>query len=187
MRWLIAMTAAACGSSQRDAITWSAPVEISAGGGERGAWQQNNSRYDYVDDPSVLIAPDGDAVVAWVDHRHKDVFWQRFAPDGRERFSEPVNVSGSQAVFSWLPRIALSPRDPAHVYIVWQEIVFSGGTHGGEIFFTRSRDGGRTVEPAQNLSESIHGDGKGRIDAKRWHNGSLDLAVAADGAIYVAP
>jgi hypothetical protein len=30
------------------------------------------------------------------------------------------------------------------VYVLWQEIVFSGGSHGGEIFFARSRDGGQT-------------------------------------------
>lgn len=185
--WLLVM-AAACSSSstQRDRITWSSPVEVAQGGGERGPWQQNNSRYDYVDDPSVAIERDGDAVVAWVDHRHKDVFWQVFDAGGRKRLAEPVNVSASGSVFSWLPRVALSPQQPAHIYIVWQEIIFSGGSHGGDILFARSLDGGKTREAPHNLSSSIHGDGKGRIDEKRWHNGSLDLAVGDDGAIYVA-
>jgi hypothetical protein len=182
--WLLVL--AACGSSQREPIAWREPVEIAHGGGLRGPWQQNNSQYDYVDDPSVALTPGGDAVVAWVDHRHKDAFWQVYAPDGAARLAGPVNLSRSGSVFSWLPRLALAPQDPQHVYVVWQEIVFSGGTHGGDIFFARSRDGGRTCEPAQNLSTSIAGDGKGRIDAKRWHNGSFDLAVGPDGAIYVA-
>jgi hypothetical protein len=177
---------AACGSNQREAVAWHKPVEIASGGGVRGPWQQNDSQYDYVDDPSVTLTPSGDAIVAWVDHRHKDVFWQVFAPDGTPQLGDPVNLSRSGSVFSWLPKLALARRDPKLVYVVWQEIVFSGGTHGGDIFFARSRDGGRTCEPAQNLSASLAGDGKGRIDAKRWHNGSFDLAVGPDDAIHVA-
>lgn len=184
--WLVLVVA--CGANHRDsrAVAWRPPVDIASGGGTRGAWHQNESHYDYVDDPSVAIAPDGAAAIVWVDHRDKDVRFQIYEPDGRPRFVAPVNVSRSPDVFSWLPRVVLSPRDPAHVYVVWQEIVFSGGTHGGDIYIARSRDGGRTFEPPVDLSHSIEGDGKGRIDAKRWHNGSLDLAVGADGTLAVA-
>ena len=189
MRPLLLLVVSACGVShrgERAPVAWEPPIVIAAGGGTRGAWHQNDSRYDYVDDPSVTLAPDGAAEVVWVDHRRKDVLFQIYDPDGQPRFAAPVNVSRSPAVFSWLPRIALSPRLPAHVYVLWQEIVFSGGTHGGDIFFARSRDGGAHFDAPVNLSRSVAGDGKGRIDAKRWHNGSLDLAVGADGTIAAA-
>lgn len=38
----------------------------------------------------------------------------------------------------------------------------------------------------QDLSSSRAGDGKGRISAQLWHNGSYDLALGADGALYAA-
>jgi hypothetical protein len=87
-------------------------------------------------------------------------------------------------VFSWLPRLALSPRDPRDVFILWQEIVFSGGSHGGDIFFARSRNRGLSFEAPINLSRSKGGDGKGRINKDVWHNGSFDLAVSPEGALY---
>lgn len=162
-------------------VDWQPPLEIARGGGTKGPWRQNDSRFDYVDDPSVALAADGSAAVVWVDHRDKDVHFQWIAPDGAR--SAEVNVSGTPEVFSWLPRIVIADRD---VFVAWQEIVFSGGSHGGEIFFARSRDGGATFAAPINLSNSIAGDGKARIDAKRWHNGSLDLARGDDGTLYLA-
>jgi hypothetical protein len=168
------------------AIHWAHPVELAKGGGERGPWEQNNSRYDFVDDPSVAIMANGDSGVVWVDQARKDVFWQMVAPDGTKRLAAPIDISRTPGEFSWLPRIGLSPRDPSHVYILWQEIVFSGGPHGGEIFFARSVDGGHTFEAPQNLTGSIEGEGKGRFNSDRWHNGSLDITVGADDVIYTA-
>jgi hypothetical protein len=75
---------------------------------------------------------------------------------------------------------------PGDVYVLWQEIVFSGGSHGGEIFFARSLDGGVTFGAPLNLSSSIAGDGKGRVSRESWHNGSLDLAIGSDGTLYAA-
>jgi hypothetical protein len=72
------------------------------------------------------------------------------------------------------------------LYVLWQEIIFSGGTHGGEAVFARSTDGGRSFDAPINLSRSKAGDGKGRLTAERWHNGSLDLAVGPDGAVHAA-
>jgi hypothetical protein len=168
------------------AIQWQRPVDLARGGGERGPWQQNNSRYDFVDDPSVALMANGDAALVWVDQKKKDVFWQMVAPDGTKRLDAPINISRTPAEFSWLPRIALSPRDPSLVYILWQEIVFSGGPHGGEIFFSRSLDGGHTFTLPVNLTGSIEGEGKGRFDSERWHNGSLDITVGNDDVIYTA-
>ena len=167
-------------------ITWGATIELARGGGLRGPWQQNESRYDYVDDPTVAIAESGATAVAWVDQARKDIFFQVFERDRKPRLTQPVNVSRTPQVFSWLPRIALSSRQPRDAYVLWQEIVFSGGSHDGEIFFARSRDGGASFEKPLNLSNSMGGDGKGRINRDYWHNGSLDLAIGADGALYAA-
>jgi hypothetical protein len=164
-------------------VRWRGTIEIASGGGERGPWRQNDSDYDYVDDPSVALDAAGDTIVAWVDQRSKDVYLQRFGPHGRRQFVAPTNVSRSPDVFSWLPRIAVSGDD---VFVVWQEIVFSGGSHGGEAFFARSRDGGATFEAPTNLSRTKAGVGKGRINADVWNNGSFDLALGFDDHIYVA-
>jgi hypothetical protein len=153
------------------ALAWHGALDIAQGRGERGPWQQNESRYDYVDDPAVAIDERGEVAVAWVDQGQKDVFFKG------------VNVSRSPATFSWLPRIALAGDK---VLVLWQEIIFSGGSHGGDILFARSKDRGKTFSEPRNLSNSVAGDGKGRITKDLWHNGSLDLAVGADGAVYAA-
>jgi hypothetical protein len=179
----------ACGSqapAPGPPIRWEPLREIATGGGERGPWRQNDSRFDHVDDPSVAFDASGAVVVAWVDHRPKDVLLQIYERDGAPRFAQPVNVSRTPAVFSWLPRVVVSPVQPRDVFVLWQEIIFSGGSHGGDILFARSFDGGATFEPPLNLSRSIGGDGKGRLSAKSWLNGSLDLASAADGTLYAA-
>ena len=177
---------AQAGMQQTSIVHWCGTLEIAKGGGHRGPWQQNESRYDYVDDPTVALDAGGGATVAWVDQRRKDVLFQIYDRNGAPRLEQPVNVSRTPQVFSWLPRIALSQRHPRDIYILWQEIVFSGGSHGGDIFFARSGDGGATFGKSVNLSNSTGGDGKGRINRDIWHNGSLDIAVAADGTIYAA-
>jgi len=186
--WLLVV--AACRASPSTGapagdIAWQPPIELATGGGTKGAWQQNASRYDYVDDPSVAVLADGATITTWVDHRDRDVHVQVLDADGAARGAR-VNVSRTPAVFSWLPRLALSPAHPRDVYVIWQEIVFSGGTHGGEIFVARSTDGGASFQVPRNLSRSTAGDGKGRVDARTWHNGSLDLAVGPDGTLYAA-
>jgi hypothetical protein len=153
------------------ALAWQGAVEVAEGRGERGPWQQNASRYDYVDDPAVALDERGEAAVAWVDQGEKDVFFNG------------VNVSRSPRTFSWLPRIA---RAGNRVFVLWQEIIFSGGSHGGDIAFARSEDGGKTFSAPLNLSASVAGDGKGRITKDLWHNGSLDLALGEDGSVYAA-
>jgi hypothetical protein len=173
-------------------LAWKGGTEIAAGRGEHGPWHQNESRYDYVDDPAAAIDGRGDVAVAWVDQGRKDVFFQRIAPDGSKQFAEPVNVSRSPATFSWLPRVVLAPKPNGatnaaqQVFILWQEIIFSGGSHGGDMLFARSQDGGKTFSTPANLSNSIGGDGKGRINKDVWHNGSYDLMADADGTLYAA-
>jgi hypothetical protein len=161
-------------------IAWKAAIEVASGRGERGPWQQNESRYDYVDDPSVALGDDGVAAAAWVDQGRKDVFFRRIGE------GPAVNVSRSPETFSWLPRVALAPGSPWRIYILWQEIVFSGGSHGGEMLFARSEDAGASFSAPLNLSRSVAGDGKGRINKEFWHNGSFDIAAGADGSVYAA-
>ena len=167
-------------------VTWTDPIEVAAGGAFRGSWRMNDSVFDFVDDPTVAIDAGGRVGVVWADHSRKNLFFQRYGPDGKALLDAPVNVSRSPRIFSWLPRLVLPAGDPTAVHVLWQEIVFSGGSHGGEVFFARSADGGRTFSDPVNLSNSRAGDGKGRLTARHWHNGSLDLALGPQGHLHVA-
>ena len=73
-------------------IAWCPTVEVARGGGQRGPWRQNDSRYDYVDDPTVAVHTRGESAVAWVDQRLKDVFFQIYSRNGKPRLIQPVNV-----------------------------------------------------------------------------------------------
>ncbi|MDB5746287.1 MAG: hypothetical protein JWP72_1135, partial [Massilia sp.] len=182
----LVLPAAAADAQPPPGLSWHAPTPIAAGRGERGPWQQNESRYDYVDDATVAFIGGGDLAVAWVDQRRKDVFIQKVgAADGR-RVGPPGKVSRSPGTFSWHPRIAVAPGRTGGVYVLWQEIIFSGGSHGGDILFARSGDGGVHFSEPVNLSRSRGGDGKGRLDRTTWSNGSHDLAVAANGDVLAA-
>jgi hypothetical protein len=166
-------------------LQWDPIIELANGRGDKGPWRQNDSRYDYVDDATVAIAANGDFDVAWVDQARKDIFFQALMPDGVPR-TAPINISRNTATFSWLPRIVAMPGVPGKVYLLWQEIIFSGGSHGGDILFARSVDGGISFSEPINLSNSSGGDGKGRLDRDTWSNGSLDLAAGPDGTLYAA-
>lgn len=182
----LALACACAWAGATEGLAWRSPIEVAQGHGERGPWRQNESRYDYVDDPAVAIDAQGGIAVTYVDEARKDVFFQRFAADGRGQLAAPVNVSRNPASFSWLPRVLLAQDDPRKVFVLWQEILFGGGSHGGDIFFARSEDGGNSFFPALNLTMAASGMGKGRINRDIWHNGSLDLALAADGTLYAA-
>src|SRR5688500_4170293 len=161
-------------------LVWHGSTEVAAGRGAIGRWHMTESRWDYVDDATVAIDEGGGIAVAWADQGQKDVFFRKYSAQGKP-LGEAVNVSRSPKIFSWLPRLALDAG--GHIFVLWQEIIFSGGSHGGEILFARSEDGGKTFSAPLNLSNSRAGDGKGRITAEVWHNGSLDLALGNDGEI----
>ncbi len=167
-------------------LTWTEPIEVASGGGHKGPWRMNASEFHYVDDPTVAINEKGLIGVAFADLLRHDIYFQAFSSDGSRRLEQAVNVSNSPKIFSWLPRVVISDDDPLQVYVLWQEIVFSGGSHGGEIFFARSGDGGKSFTRPVNLSDSLPGDGKGRLTQRYWDNGSLDLVADARGAIYAA-
>lgn len=178
------VTAPASGQAQSLDVTWDKQIALASGEAYQGPWRMNESAFHFVDDPTVAINDQGVVAVAWADQSRKDIFFQLYRPDGAKHFNQPVNVSRSPKIFSWLPRVVIAAGDPSSVYILWQEIVFSGGTHGGEAFFARSIDGGKTFDQPLNLSNSIAGDGKGRLTRRYWHNGSLDLALGPSGTLY---
>jgi hypothetical protein len=167
-------------------LHWEEPVKVASGEAFRGPWRMNRSDFRFVDDPSVAINDQGVVAVVWADQARQEIFLQIYGPDRKPRLAEPVNVSRSAGIFSWLPRVVLTDGDVPQVYVLWQDIVFSGGSHGGEIFFARSTDGGRSFSEPANLSNTVAGAGKGRLTRNYWHNGSLDLATGLDGKIYAA-
>ncbi|MHC4447344.1 MAG: hypothetical protein ACYSXF_06135 [Planctomycetota bacterium] len=136
-------------------IRWDEKIEVASGDAVRGPWRMNQSEFNFVDDPTVAINEQGHVGVAWADHPKQDIYFQLYAPDGNAQLEESVNVSASPNIFSWLPRMMMTSDDPIEVYLLWQEIVFSGGTHGGEIFFARSTD--HRAPLAQRKSRSRHG------------------------------
>lgn len=167
-------------------VVWGNKLEVATGEAFRGPWRMNDSDFRYLDDPTVAINEQGVVGVAWADQARQDIFFQAFAPDGSPRFEAPVNVSQSPRIFSWLPRLVMASGNLDKVYVLWQEIVFSGGSHGGEIFFARSSDGGRSFSEPLNLSNTPAGDGKGRLTRRFWHNGSLDLVLGQGGQLFAA-
>ena len=185
--WAVMLSASfALGRADLPEVIWGEKIAVASAGGYQGPWRMNESAYDYVDDPTVAINEQGLVAVVWADQTRKDLFFQLYAPNGETRLEKPVNVSRSLRIFSWLPRMLITSTDPIEVYLLWQEIVFSGGSHGGEIVFARSSDGGKTWSEPRNLSNDIAGSGKGRITPDYWHNGSLDLAMDAAGNLYAA-
>ncbi len=173
-------------SLRTGSVEWREPVIVASGEAYQGPWRMNESDFRYVDAPAADFRPDGSLALVWVEQSRRDVFYQPYGDDGRPLTSEPVNVSRSPNVFSWLPRVVAGPEGTDHVYVLWQEIVFSGGSHGGEIFFARSTDGGESFSDPVNLSNTPAGAGKGRLGRHLWHNGSLDLALGPDGSLYAA-
>lgn len=183
---LVAVGAAALDAAPPP-LAWQGTNEVAAGRAEQGPWRQNQSRYDYVDDATVAIDGAGGIAVAWVDQKRKAVLLQRYSAAGTPQLAQPTDVSRQPDTFSWLPRLAFAPDAPQQLYAAWQEIVFTpGGSHGGEIFFARSDDGGNSFSPPVNLSRSKGGDGKGRISREVWHNGSFDLVAGPGGVIHAA-
>lgn len=187
---LIALTA--CGGEQTRnnakpgevSITWRAPILVATGDAKRGPWRMNASEFHYVDDPAVAMGDDGDALFVWVDNRAQTIYFQRFDQHGEAKLAEPSAVSDSPDIFSWLPRIA-TPDGGDTILVAWEEILFTGGSHGGEILIARSEDGGQSFDRPVNLSLTTGGAGKGRQSLQRWDNGSLDLLVDGD-RVWVA-
>lgn len=170
-------------NQEEPAVNWDEKLEIDSGEAHQGPWRMNDSDFRYVDDPTLAFDEDGSLGIAWTDQAEQDIYFQMYNPAGELKGDEPVKVMGDSNIFSWLPRMVI---DSGNIYLLWQEIIFSGGSHGGEILFSRSTDRGKTFSTPINLSNTKAGAGKGRLTTFRWDNGSLDLAVGPDGTLYAA-
>lgn len=167
-------------------IEWSDRIEVASGDAYQGPWQMNDSEFHYVDDPAIAMFHDGSMGIVWADQKEQDLFFRIYNADGSTAMDDAVNVSQSPGIFSWLPRIIIDPVDNNRIYILWQDIAFTGGSHGGEIMFSRSLDRGATFSEPVNLSNTEAGAGKGRLTSTRWDNGSLDLAISPNGVLFAA-
>ena len=87
-------------------VDWAEPIEVASGDAHQGPWRMNESRFRYVDDPTVALGGTGVVGVAWADQLRKDVLFQAYSVDGRRRFAKPTNISRSARVFSWHPRVS---------------------------------------------------------------------------------
>ncbi|MCP1727236.1 hypothetical protein J2T60_001201 [Natronospira proteinivora] len=168
------------------AVEWHAPIEVDSGDAHQGSWRMNRSDFRYVDDPAVAVNDDGITAVVWARQSRQDLYLQLFDEQGEALLDSPTNISRSSDTFSWLPRVVLGEGESPAVHVLWQEIVFSGGSHGGEIFYARSQNGGAEFSEPQNLSQIEAGAGKGRLDRDTWQNGSLDLVRDASGNLHAA-
>jgi hypothetical protein len=160
-------------------VDWSEPIRVASGPAYQGPWRMNESEFLYVDDPALALSNDR-TYMAWVDNADQNVFFQRFDADGSPELAEPVNVSTSGDIFSWLPRVAVAGE---RVVLAWEEILFTGGSHGGEILLACSSDGGRSFSEPVNLSNTTAGAGKGRLTRQRWDNGSLDVTFEGERVV----
>lgn len=177
-------SSAASPDLQRYSARWNDAIDVAIGDAHAGPWRMNESEFHYVDDPSVAMREDGSVGVVWADNRLKDLFFQAYDAAGKPELATPTNVSRTPGMFSWLPRAVMTNDD--QVFVLWQEIVFSGGSHGGDIFFSRSTDAGKSFSAPVNLSNTSAGDGKGRLTESQWDNGSLDLVRAPGGQLGAA-
>ena len=111
--WVLLAVALIAAPAPRQAgasgVTWEEKIEVASGGGYRGPWRMNESKFLFVDDPTVAINDRGFVAIAWADQSRHDIFFQIYEPDGKRRLGEPVNVSGSPRIFSWLPRMVIAP------------------------------------------------------------------------------
>ncbi len=172
------------GEESEKEIRWNEPIEIASGNAYRGPWRMNESNFDFVDDPAVAVWGEDRIGVLWADHSGQDIHFRLFDGAGQPRMDRAVNISNSPEVFSWLPRLVFMDADT--ILVLWQEIIFSGGSHGGEILFARSKDGGKSFSEPMNLSNSPAGAGKGRLTREMWENGSLDIVAGPGEDVYVA-
>ena len=63
-------------------LTWAEPIEVAAGDAFHGPWRMNESRFLFVDDPTVAVGAGGGVGVAWADQARKDIYFQMFGADG---------------------------------------------------------------------------------------------------------
>jgi hypothetical protein len=133
--------------------------------------------------PTVTVGPGGQVYVAWVDCpadqdctlANPDIYFAR-STDGGEHFSARVRVSdGGAAAFANAPRVATGPGGA--IYVVWHDDRATTPVDASwDVYIARSTDGGLTFSPSVRVDEHV-------ANAYQYEP---DLAVAADGTIYVS-
>jgi hypothetical protein len=137
--------------------TWSKPANISNTPGVSS-------------DPAVAVGHDGAVFVCWCDTSEGAAspdIWATHSTDGGKSWAKPANVSNTPGV-SANPDIAVDGK--GNVYLTWSDT--SQGEKSPDIFFSVSRDGGKTYGGAVNISNTP--------------GVSSDPAIAADAAGHVA-
>lgn len=129
-------------------------------------------------EPSMAAAADGSIYVSWVEHRAKreaDVMLVRLDENG-QALSKPVRVNpkaGEATAWRGDPPSIATAQDGT-VYMAWTGRAAAEG-HATHIFFSTSRDQGRTFEPPVKVN-----DDQGLIV-----HGMHSLAVDKGGRIYL--
>jgi hypothetical protein len=130
-------------------------------------------------EPTVAMAQDGTAYVAWVEHRENreaDVMLAHLDNEAKMKV-EPVRVNPQAGMATaWRgdpPTVAVAPDET--IYVGWTARSVGEG-RGNDLYLSASRDGGRSFEPPVKVND----------DGKQVAHGMHSLAVSADGRVYVA-
>jgi hypothetical protein len=144
--------------------TWTAPVDISKTAG--------TSLH-----PAIAVEKNGAVDIGWNDttsgEGSPDIYFARSA-DGGKTWSKPLDISNTPAA-SDEPALAVGPDNSIHM--VWSDT--SGGEKNADIYYSTSKDGGKTwgrdpLLPADNISQTPAVSSEPTI------------AVGSDGSVNVA-
>jgi hypothetical protein len=131
--------------------------------------------------PTAALGPGDTAYVAWIETQDdvQSVYVARLDAAGRGAPVRVNDVPGDAAPHDQAPpQVATGPNGA--VYVAWQNNVHVPGRRfpASNLRFARSRDGGRTFEPAIFVNDDAH-------DAPSSHT-FHDIAVAPDGTIHIS-
>jgi hypothetical protein len=131
--------------------------------------------------PTVALGPAGAAYVAWVEtiDSTSNVHVAVLGDTARHGGVRANDIAGDAAPHDQAPpQLAVGP-DGA-LYVVWQNNTHIEGRRfpASNLRFARSTDGGRSFEPAIFVNDDANGPPSSHT--------FQDVAVAADGTIYVA-
>jgi hypothetical protein len=150
----------------------------------------------------ITVAVDGTVLIAWIETRpgaRPHTYLARVTDAGR-RVESAVKLDDDETCVCC--RVALAAARSDVVTVLWRK-VFAGDVR--DMVLARSRDGGRTVEPAARVHAdnwriaacphrggSVAIDARGRVHALWYTEGTRNepavlYAVAADGRTFGAP
>jgi hypothetical protein len=130
-------------------------------------------------EPAIAAGPDGTAFVVWMEHLESgggNVMFNQLNRDGHSVAAPSRVNSKSGEATAWRgdpPTVVVAPDGT--IYVGWTARS-SSEARATDIFLSRSHDRGRTFEPPVKVND----------DSRPGDHGMHSLAVAEDGAIYVA-